>query len=235
MSKSEEQQDRAKKSLSALTINQVVSYNLARIRRSRGYTQDEAAQLLERASGKRWTSATLSAAERSVKTGRSKFFDANEIVTFARVFRVPLSYFFMPLETQEHEEVTYFQFQPSLEEGAGMTEPLLEEKALLELAVPLRYPSELVDRANRVWRRHGLNWEPGARVEYWNEAEEAYHDAQAEEYERENPRALPPEDMESVQRFAALLREQPPHLVYKALSETLEGMEAPGWGEEVPF
>ncbi|MFE6539780.1 hypothetical protein, partial [Bacillus cereus] len=53
----------------ALTINQVVSHNLARARRSRGWTQEETAARLEAVSGKKWTAATLSASERAVATG----------------------------------------------------------------------------------------------------------------------------------------------------------------------
>src|SRR5881409_601727 len=110
----------------ALTVNQVVSYNLGRARRSRGWTQEETAERLERASGKKWTAATLSASERAIKTGRPRVFDANELVTFARVFEYPVVYFFLPIEAKREEDVFLYLLSRPGEESATQWEPLLE-------------------------------------------------------------------------------------------------------------
>jgi hypothetical protein len=79
-----------------LTANQVVSYNLARAREWKGWTQDQAAEALAPHLGFRWSKASFSAAERSVDGERIRQFDADEIVAFARTFDLPVSWFFMP-------------------------------------------------------------------------------------------------------------------------------------------
>ena len=79
-----------------LTPNQVVAYNLAQARAWRGWTQDEAAVALEPYLGVRWSKASFSQAERSI-TGRiARNFSADEIVAFARAFKLPVTWFFMP-------------------------------------------------------------------------------------------------------------------------------------------
>jgi transcriptional regulator with XRE-family HTH domain len=221
-----------------LTINQVVAYNLARIRRARGYTQDEAAGMLEKASGKKWTAATLSAAERTVKTGRSRFFDANEIATFARVFSVPVPYFFMPVEPAAKDmDIAYLQARASGEDGPleAMTEPLLDERMLLHLAVPLRYPNEMVDQANRILHKYGVTWSPDAHVELWDEGEEAYNDWLVEEYEKEHPDELPVKDMATIVEFASLMKKHKSHHILRALAEIMEEKEARGGKRDEPL
>lgn len=61
-----------------LTPNQVVAYNLARARKVRGWTQEEAADRLERHLGVRWSNVVFSAAERSAQMDRIRQFDADE-------------------------------------------------------------------------------------------------------------------------------------------------------------
>src|ERR671931_1797685 len=78
----------------AHTPNQVVAYNLARARVLRGWTQDEAAAALEPWLGVRWSRATFSQAERSVAGKLIRNFTADEIVAFARTFRLPVEWFF---------------------------------------------------------------------------------------------------------------------------------------------
>src|SRR3546814_3847945 len=65
-----------------LTPNQVVAYNLAQARALKGWTQDQAAEALEPHLGARWSTASYSAAERSVDGNRIRNFDADEIVAF---------------------------------------------------------------------------------------------------------------------------------------------------------
>ena len=48
------------------TPNQLVAYNLARIRKQQGLTQEQTVELLTPFLGARWSVASLSAAERSV-------------------------------------------------------------------------------------------------------------------------------------------------------------------------
>ena len=79
-----------------LTPNQVIAFNLARARESKGWTLNEAAEALEPYVGSRWSKANLSAAERSIVGERIRNFDADEIVAFARTFDVPIAYLFMP-------------------------------------------------------------------------------------------------------------------------------------------
>src|SRR3546814_10466071 len=74
-----------------LTPNQVVAYNLAQARALKGWTQDQAAEALEPHLGARWSSASYSAAERSVDGNRIRNFDADEIVAFARAFELPIT------------------------------------------------------------------------------------------------------------------------------------------------
>jgi hypothetical protein len=79
-----------------LTASQVVAYNLAQARSIRGWTQEEACDALEPFVGRRWSKATYSAAERSMDGTRVRQFDADEILAFARAFKLPLGWFFMP-------------------------------------------------------------------------------------------------------------------------------------------
>jgi len=79
-----------------LTPNQVVAYNLRRAREKRGWTQSQTAEHLEQFLGVRWSEAVFSAAERSVAGRRIREFDADTIHAFARAFKLPVGYFFLP-------------------------------------------------------------------------------------------------------------------------------------------
>jgi DNA-directed RNA polymerase specialized sigma24 family protein len=79
-----------------LTPNQLVAYNLARLRRERGLTQEQAAELLEPHLGVRWSKAAFSQVEQSVLGKRHREFTADDLVAFARAFDVPLAWFFLP-------------------------------------------------------------------------------------------------------------------------------------------
>ena len=84
-----------------MTANQLVAYNLRRIREAHGLTQEQASEKLEPLMGKRWSQASFSAAESSAKGGRVRVFDANEILAFSIAFDVPVSYFFLPVDRQD--------------------------------------------------------------------------------------------------------------------------------------
>lgn len=84
-----------------ITANQLVAYNLRRVRESLEITQAEAALRLEPYLGKRWSVASFSDAERSGGNGRTREFDANELLAFSRTFRKPIGYFFSPPDDLE--------------------------------------------------------------------------------------------------------------------------------------
>lgn len=79
-----------------LTANQLVGYNLARIRKALGLSQDEAADRLEPYLGTRWSKNVYSAAERSYDGTRVRQFTADEVVAMSLAFGVPVGYFLLP-------------------------------------------------------------------------------------------------------------------------------------------
>jgi transcriptional regulator with XRE-family HTH domain len=81
------------------TPNQVVAGNLVRLRQRRGLTQGEVARLLSSVAGKEWTEAMVAHAERSVTGNRVREFTADDLVTLARAFDVPVLYFLTPAPT----------------------------------------------------------------------------------------------------------------------------------------
>ena len=81
------------------TPNQVVAGNLNRLRLRRGLTQAETAMKLSLVAGKEWTEAMVAHAERSVTGNRVREFTADDLVTFARAFDVPVLYFLTPPPT----------------------------------------------------------------------------------------------------------------------------------------
>ena len=78
------------------TANQIVAFNVAKARVLRGWTQEEAARTLAPYLGTTLSTASFSALERSVDTGRVREFNADELLAFARGFRVPITWFFTP-------------------------------------------------------------------------------------------------------------------------------------------
>ena len=88
--------DAHKTGSTGLMPNQVVAYNLARARRLRRWSQEQAAAALEPHLGKRWSKASLSQAERSVTGKVPRSFDADELVAFARAFNLPATWFLVP-------------------------------------------------------------------------------------------------------------------------------------------
>jgi transcriptional regulator with XRE-family HTH domain len=80
-----------------VNFNQVVSYNLRRIRTELGMTQEQAAKDLKRWLGEEWSKSTWSIAENSDDTRRrQRTFDINELVAFSQTFKQPISYFLTP-------------------------------------------------------------------------------------------------------------------------------------------
>jgi transcriptional regulator with XRE-family HTH domain len=81
------------------TPNQVVAGNLQRLRQRRGLTQTDVARLLTDTAGKTWSEAMVAHAERSVTGNRVREFTADDLVTLARAFDVPVLYFLTPPPT----------------------------------------------------------------------------------------------------------------------------------------
>ncbi len=82
---------------SGVSVLQVVAYNLRRARELREMSQKDLGDRLERLTGTPWSPATISMAEAGWrKSERVRRFDANEIVAFAYVLRVPVPWFFLP-------------------------------------------------------------------------------------------------------------------------------------------
>jgi transcriptional regulator with XRE-family HTH domain len=80
----------------SISASQLVAHNLTRIRKTRGWSQEQAAVRLEPYLGVRWSKAVYSAAERSYSSKRVRQFTAAELAAFALAFEVPVVYFFMP-------------------------------------------------------------------------------------------------------------------------------------------
>lgn len=116
------------------TPNQVVAANLARLRQRRGLTQAEAARQLSAVAGKEWTEAMVAHAERSVTGNRVREFTADDLVTFARAFDVPVLYFLTPPPSGVFVQVPGSQITTltMLEAVLGRLDNLAEWEALLD-------------------------------------------------------------------------------------------------------
>lgn len=72
-----------------VTVNQVVAWNLARVRRDAGLTQQQLAEKIG------WTAASVSEAERSWDGKRTREFSAHDLTVLAFALGVPLAAFFL--------------------------------------------------------------------------------------------------------------------------------------------
>jgi transcriptional regulator with XRE-family HTH domain len=79
-----------------VTAAEIISRNVRRLRRARGWTQAEAAQHLSIITGQLLSNASWSAGERAAETGRPKSWTANEIAALAELFDVPVGDLFEP-------------------------------------------------------------------------------------------------------------------------------------------
>lgn len=73
-----------------------IAYNVRRLRRARGWTQEQAAEAVHSLGGPLWSKAAWSSIERSAETDRVRAFTAEEIVYFAETFEVPIAELFAP-------------------------------------------------------------------------------------------------------------------------------------------
>jgi transcriptional regulator with XRE-family HTH domain len=84
-----------------ISIHQLVGYNLQRIRKATGLTQEQAAERLETYLGVRWSKAVYSAAERAYDGKRVRQFTMEEVTAFALAFGVPVNYFLLPPKVED--------------------------------------------------------------------------------------------------------------------------------------
>ena len=156
--------------------NQIVAYNLRRLRTERGWSQMDAAGRLAPFLGVVWTSANFSVAERhQPKPGQKvREFGADEIVAFAAVFDVGIDALFQPPPdaggvrpgggtTRLHVDAYRKLLVPLQAERQELTE--LEERARdllagmqalgIDPSTLLRPPENSVEEARRV--RHAAS------------------------------------------------------------------------------
>lgn len=152
-----------------LSINEIVSYNLMRARRSNAWTQQDVADLLEKYTGRAWSNASVSAAERAWQGGRPRKFDASELVALTKIFDVPLGYFFLPPEDEEYANkwVSMKKFDgqepPSGPEALDRHDfmALLPTAELLESVGAHKADLDYAARMKRLVKRYlGLDWRP---------------------------------------------------------------------------
>ena len=81
--------------LTHLSPNQVVAHNLRRARQELGWTQEDAAEQLERVTGERWSKSTFSSAE-NPRSKRTRHFDADLLYALALTFHRTVPDFLVP-------------------------------------------------------------------------------------------------------------------------------------------
>lgn len=87
----------------SLTGNEIVAVNLRWARRWRNMTQADLGEKLTAITGREWSRATVSAAERSAETDRVREFDADNLLAFSLALSLPAVFFLLPPEGFEGE------------------------------------------------------------------------------------------------------------------------------------
>ena len=151
------------------TVNQIIAFNVGKARMLRGWTQEEAVQALAPYLGTKLSTASFSAIERSIDTGRVREFNGDELLAFARGFRVPITWFFTP---------------PSVWEGVGVSTPDAGDDGLdplVMLHAVLGTPETLAEYRSYLlsWPdpRHRLRTHPDGTVENLGRIAEDVHPA----------------------------------------------------------
>lgn len=154
------------------TVNEVVAYNLRQARQAQGWSQEALAKVLTLHTGRPWSNATVSAAERSRESGRTRRFDASDLMAFAAVFKVPVTYFFLPPETDRELVVSYLPMDELHDHMvtvmAGdddLPRPLRMGGELVKAIEPFA-PSRRIDLVSRMKaafaRYGGRQWQPSS-------------------------------------------------------------------------
>jgi transcriptional regulator with XRE-family HTH domain len=149
-----------------ITINQIVANNLSRARRERGWSQEDLGERLGQHLGHPWSVASVSAAERSIDSGRGRRFDANELAAFARVFGLPISYFFLPPESGEMAMGRFSTSEPhDVVDGQPWQKSETMTREQLAEAIEPYLPSDtFVDRLRRLLAEFHIGWKPATRT-----------------------------------------------------------------------
>jgi transcriptional regulator with XRE-family HTH domain len=79
-----------------VSADQLVAFNMATYRKTLGLTQEDLAQLLEWHTGRPWSKASVSAAERSFDGDRTKYFSAEQLLALAASLDVSVSALLLP-------------------------------------------------------------------------------------------------------------------------------------------
>jgi transcriptional regulator with XRE-family HTH domain len=79
-----------------ITANMLVAYNMAHWRKAIGLTQEELGNELTMYTGRPWSKATVSAAERAWDGKRVRLFDTDELLALSVALQVPLSALLLP-------------------------------------------------------------------------------------------------------------------------------------------
>lgn len=151
-----------------LSANQLIAFNMWRSRKSSGWSQQEVAELLEKYTGRPWSNASVSAAERSWQGGRPRKFDANEVLALSKIFDEPIAYFFLPPEDSRWN-TKYVGMREFPDEHPNM-DPEAEDSDLMGLIETADYVGSLglykitpglEFRMQELALRHlGLSWVP---------------------------------------------------------------------------
>jgi transcriptional regulator with XRE-family HTH domain len=125
-----------------ISVRQIVASNLARGRSMRGLTQEELGDELSRVTGTPWSQATVSAAENGRKgVGRVRHFDVDELVAFALVLKLPVTWFLTPPSAEPEGSVINNEEQPWITTTKGRSGPVaaVDSQHLLPL-LTIRFP-----------------------------------------------------------------------------------------------
>jgi transcriptional regulator with XRE-family HTH domain len=146
------------------SINQVVAYNLQKVRRAAGLSQQVVAMMLSTNTNRNWSVAALSAAERSWASDRIRRFDANELVAFAKIFKVPVSHFLIPPHDDGEPEAQFIMGNPDDGDPTEYVDgsyPVLYANDVLELIEPFRPPANFIRDMRNAMKVHAdREWSP---------------------------------------------------------------------------
>lgn len=150
-----------------LSVNQIVSYNLMRARKSHAMSQQDVADVLEVYTGRNWSNASVSAAERAWRPGgRPRRFDASEILAMSQMFDEPIGYFFLPPEGSYFSDcVGTKEFADGIRRrgNLGDASASVLTSRLLEAIGMHRPTTQFVDRMQTLTLQFlGMVWEPPA-------------------------------------------------------------------------
>lgn len=218
-----------------LSMNQVVSYNLMRARRLHMWSQQDVAELLEKYTGRPWSNASVSAAERAWQGGRSRRFDASEILALSKIFDEPLAYFFLPPDDYEADMVGMTEYKG----GLPNTEIYDADNELMTLTptadlvgnVAMReVPPPFIGRVQKLTHRlHELTWDPPKwqpfRRQDWVTPEEEVDWGEVQEFASEAA-AASAEAMLTSEQISALIRKNAQEIAAEIVREiTAKGLE----------